>query len=248
MQATDVSHLSISEAAALIQARSVSPTELTEDYLRRIEQLNPRLNAYVEVTADRARSDARQATAEISGGTYRGPLHGVPIGLKDLYDTAGIRTAGGARILMDRVPQKDSTVARKLREAGSVLLGKLNTHELAFGVTTNNPHFGATHNPWNVDAIPGGSSGGSGAAIAAGLAVATTGTDTGGSIRIPASLMWLRWPEADVWSGEQGWRAAVVLATGQSRADYADRGGRRADAAGDGRVRPGRLRHGPGAS
>ena len=188
MQATDVSHLSISEAAALIQARSVSPTELTEDYLRRIEQLNPRLNAYVEVTADRARSDARQATAEISGGTYRGPLHGVPIGLKDLYDTAGIRTAGGARILMDRVPQKDSTVARKLREAGSVLLGKLNTHELAFGVTTNNPHFGATHNPWNVDAIPGGSSGGSGAAIAAGLAVATTGTDTGGSIRIPGSL------------------------------------------------------------
>jgi aspartyl-tRNA(Asn)/glutamyl-tRNA(Gln) amidotransferase subunit A len=188
MQATDVSRLSISEAAALIQARSASPTELTEDYLRRIEQLNPRINAYVEVTSDRARADARKATEEISGGTYRGPLHGVPVGLKDLYDTAGIRTAGGARILMDRVPQKDSTVARKLREAGSVLLGKLNTHELAFGVTTNNPHFGATHNPWNLDAIPGGSSGGSGAAIAAGLAVATTGTDTGGSIRIPASL------------------------------------------------------------
>ena len=112
----------------------------------------------------------------------------MPIGLKDLYDTAGIRTAGGAKILADRVPETDSTVARKLRDAGAVLLGKLNTHELAFGVTTNNPHFGATHNPWNLDAIPGGSSGGSGAAIAAGLAAATTGTDTGGSIRIPASL------------------------------------------------------------
>ena len=188
MQATDVSHLSLSEAAALIQARSVSPQELTEDYLRRIERLNPRLNAYVQVTGDRARADARRATDEIASGTYRGILHGVPIGLKDLYDTAGICTAGGARILADRVPERDSTVARKLREAGAVLLGKLNTHELAFGVTTNNPHFGATRNPWNLDAIPGGSSGGSGAAIAAGLAAATTGTDTGGSIRIPASL------------------------------------------------------------
>src|SRR5206468_8740625 len=107
---------------------------------------------------------------EIGQGGYRGRLHGVPIGLKDLYDTAGIRTAGGAKILEHRVPQTDSTVARKLREAGMVLLGKLNTHELAFGVTTNNPHFGATHNPWNLETIPGGSSGGSGAAIAAGLA------------------------------------------------------------------------------
>lgn len=188
MQATDVSRLSIAEAAALIQARSVSPLELTQEFLRRIERLNPRINAYVEVTADRAREDARRATDEIASGTYRGPLHGVPIGLKDLYDTAGIRTAGGAKILANRVPQADATTTRKLREAGSVLLGKLNTHELAFGVTTDNPHFGATHNPWNLDMIPGGSSGGSGAAIVAGLAVATTGTDTGGSIRIPASL------------------------------------------------------------
>jgi aspartyl-tRNA(Asn)/glutamyl-tRNA(Gln) amidotransferase subunit A len=188
MQATDVSHLSLCEAAALIKARSVSPQELTEEYLSRIERLNPRINAYVQVTHERARDDARRATEEIASGTYRGPLHGVPIGLKDLYDTAGIRTAGGAKILADRVPATDATVARKLREAGSVLLGKLNTHELAFGATTNNPHFGATHNPWQLDAIPGGSSGGSGAAIAAGLAAGTTGTDTGGSIRIPASL------------------------------------------------------------
>jgi aspartyl-tRNA(Asn)/glutamyl-tRNA(Gln) amidotransferase subunit A len=188
MQVTDIRHLSLTEAAGLIQTRSLSPTELTEEYLGRIERLNPQINAYVEVTAARARADAQVATYEIARGTYRGLLHGVPIALKDLYDTAGIRTAGGAKILGNRVPQTDSTVARKLREAGAVLLGKLNTHELAYGVTTNNPHFGATHNPWNLDAIPGGSSGGSGAAIAAGLAAATTGTDTGGSIRIPASL------------------------------------------------------------
>jgi len=188
MQATDVTSLNIAEAAALLRSRSLSPVELTEGYLRRIERLNPRLNAYVKVTAERAMTDARRAADEIASGTYRGPLHGVPIGLKDLYDTAGIRTAGGARILADRVPDTDATVTRKLSEAGAVLLGKLNTHELAYGVTTNNPHFGATRNPWNPETIPGGSSGGSAAAIAAGLAVGTTGTDTGGSIRIPASL------------------------------------------------------------
>jgi aspartyl-tRNA(Asn)/glutamyl-tRNA(Gln) amidotransferase subunit A len=188
MQATDVRDLSLSRAAALIQARTVSPAELTNEYLDRIQRINPGINAYVEVTAERARADARQATEEIARGEYRGVLHGVPVGLKDLYDTSEIATCGGARILAGRVPESDSTVARKLREAGGVLLGKLNTHELAYGVTTNNPHFGATRNPWNMDMIPGGSSGGSAAAIAAGLAVATAGTVTGGSIRIPASL------------------------------------------------------------
>ncbi len=188
MQATDLSGLTIARAAELIRSRAVSPVELTAEYLARIERLNPSINAYVTVTAERARADARRAADEIAAGNYRGPLHGVPIALKDLYDTAGIETAGGAKFLRGRVPQRDSTPARKLREAGSVLLGKLNTHELAYGVTTNNPHFGATHNPWKLDHIPGGSSGGSGAAIAAGMAVATLGTDTGGSIRIPASL------------------------------------------------------------
>jgi aspartyl-tRNA(Asn)/glutamyl-tRNA(Gln) amidotransferase subunit A len=188
MQETETASTSLAETAALLQSRRLTPLELTESYLRRIERLNPRLNAYVTVTAERARADAQRATEEIAAGNYRGPLHGMPVGLKDLYDTAGIRTAGGAKILFDRVPAADSTVARRLREAGTVLLGKLNTHELAFGVTTDNPHFGTTRNPWNPDCIPGGSSGGSGAAIAAGLAAATTGTDTGGSIRIPASL------------------------------------------------------------
>ncbi len=188
MQATDLSGLTIARAAELLRTREVSPVELTDDYLARITRLNPTVNAYVAVTAERARQDARRAADEIAAGSYRGPLHGVPIALKDLYDTAGIETAGGAKFLRGRVPERDSTAARRLREAGTVLLGKLNTHELAYGVTTNNPHFGATHNPWQLDHIPGGSSGGSGAAIAAGMAVATLGTDTGGSIRIPASL------------------------------------------------------------
>src|SRR5436190_11033400 len=178
MPALDLFGLTVARAAALIQGRELSPLELAEQYLRRIERLNPRLNAYVTVSGERALEDARRAGDELAAGRSRGPLHGVPIGLKDLYDTAGIRTAGGAKIFADRVPDADCTVARRLREAGAVLLGKLNTHELAWGVTTDNPHFGATRNPWDPERIPGGSSGGSGAAIAAGLAAATMGTDT----------------------------------------------------------------------
>jgi aspartyl-tRNA(Asn)/glutamyl-tRNA(Gln) amidotransferase subunit A len=188
MQALDIAGLTIAQAAAAIRARELSPLELTEAYLRRIAQLNPTINAYITVTADRALDDARRAADEIAAGTYRGPLHGIPIALKDLFATAGIRTTAGSKILAGWVPEQDSTVARKLREAGTVLLGKLNTHELAYGGTTNNPHYGPTRNPWNLDCIPGGSSGGSGAAIAAGLACGTTGTDTAGSIRIPAAF------------------------------------------------------------
>ncbi len=185
---TELTELTVAEAGERIRAREVSPVELTEAYLGRIERLNPAVNAYVTVTAERAREDARRAADEITAGGYRGPLHGIPIGLKDLYGTEGIRTTAGSIIYKDNVPAQDCTVARKLREAGSVLLGKTNTHEFAWGTTTNNPHFGATHNPWDLDRIPGGSSGGSGAAIAAGMAAGTLGTDTGGSIRIPAAL------------------------------------------------------------
>jgi aspartyl-tRNA(Asn)/glutamyl-tRNA(Gln) amidotransferase subunit A len=188
MQAIDLSGMTITEAGRLIRVRDLSPVELTEAYLRRIEQINPTINAYVTVTAERALDDARRAEAEIARGEDRGPLHGIPIALKDLYATAGIRTTAGSKIFGEWVPAEDSTTARLLREAGSVLLGKLNTHEFAYGVTTNNPHFGPTRNPWDTERIPGGSSGGSGAAIAAGMATATTGTDTGGSIRIPAAL------------------------------------------------------------
>ncbi|MGB4863087.1 MAG: amidase [Tepidiformaceae bacterium] len=184
----ELTELTIAQAAERLVRREISSTELTEAYLARIERLNPSINAYVLVSSERARADAKAADAEIGAGEYKGPLHGVPIGLKDLYDTAGIATAGGSKVLAGRVPEKDATAARKLREAGSVLLGKTNTHEFAWGTTTNNVHTGATHNPWNLARIPGGSSGGSGAAIAAHMAGGTLGTDTGGSIRIPAAL------------------------------------------------------------
>src|SRR6185312_5889130 len=160
----------------------------TQAYLDRIAQLNPLINAYITVTADRALEDARRADAELAAGKSRGPLHGIPIALKDLYETAGIRTTAGSKVFAGYIPEHDSTAARKLREAGSVLLGKTNTHEFAWGTTTNNPHYGATHNPWDTTRIPGGSSGGSGAAIAAHLAAGTIGSDTGGSIRVPASM------------------------------------------------------------
>lgn len=185
---TDPTDLTLAQAAEAIERRELSATDLTRAYLARIDALQPAINAYVTLTAERALEDARRADDEFAAGNRRGPLHGIPIGLKDLYETAGIRTTGGSKILEAYVPQKDSTVARKLREAGSVLLGKLNTHEWAWGTTTNNAFYGATHNPWDLDRIPGGSSGGSGAAIAAHLAAGTMGTDTGGSIRIPAAL------------------------------------------------------------
>jgi aspartyl-tRNA(Asn)/glutamyl-tRNA(Gln) amidotransferase subunit A len=188
MPQDDLTALSIAEAAALIVGRELSPVELTDAYLARIEAHNPLLNAYVTVTAEAARAEAREVEGEIARGAYRGPLHGIPIALKDLYATKGVRTAAGSKILWDRVPEEDSAVTRRLREAGAISLGKTNTHEFAFGVTTNNPHFGATRNPWDPDRIPGGSSGGSGAAVAAGMAAMAMGSDTGGSIRIPAAL------------------------------------------------------------
>ena len=184
----DLHGLTIARAAEALRAREVSPLELTEAYLDRIARLDPHVHAYITVTAERARDDARRATDALGTSPARRPLHGIPIGLKDLFDTAGIRTTAGSKIHADHVPTTDCTVARRLRDAGTILLGKLNTHEYAYGVTTTNPHFGATHNPWDLERIPAGSSGGSGAAIAAGLATATLGTDTGGSSRMPASL------------------------------------------------------------
>ncbi len=184
----DLTELTIAEAAAALEHRRISASELTEAYLARISRLQPMVNAYITVTAARAREDAKRADADIAGGGYRGPLHGIPIGLKDLYDTAGILTTAGSKILATNVPAEDCTVARKLRESGSVLLGKTLTHEFAWGATSNNPHYGPCRNPWDTDRVPGGSSGGSGAAIVAGMAAGTLGTDTGGSIRIPAAM------------------------------------------------------------
>jgi len=194
MTDTDLAFASIEELARLYRKRKVSPVEVTKLMLARIDQLNPKLNAYITVTADLALAQAKKAESELfaprgrKGHRDRGPLHGIPISLKDNIYTKGIRTTAGSKILQDFVPENDAAVWAKLREAGAILLGKTNLHEFAYGVTTNNPHYGPTRNPWALDRIPGGSSGGSAAAVAAGLCYGSIGTDTGGSIRIPAGL------------------------------------------------------------
>jgi aspartyl-tRNA(Asn)/glutamyl-tRNA(Gln) amidotransferase subunit A len=183
----ELAFASVSELAARIRSRDLSPVAVVDALLARIERCGV-LNAFITVTADTARAQAASAEREIAAGRYRGPLHGIPVSLKDLVDTKGIRTTRGSRIFADRIPTEDATVAARLYHAGAVLLGKNALHEFAFGVTTNNPHYGPTRNPWRLDRIPGGSSGGSGAAVAAGLGPVSIGTDTGGSIRIPAAF------------------------------------------------------------
>ena len=180
--------LSIAGASALLAAGEVSSAELTEAYLARIGATEPALNAYVTVTAEAARADAERADALRASGAPVGPLCGIPIGLKDLYDVTGVPTTAGSPLLGDRVAGADSTVAARLRAAGAVLLGKQSTHEFAWGGTTNNPHFGPTRNPHDPARIPGGSSGGSAASVVAGSCAGSFGTDTCGSVRIPAAL------------------------------------------------------------
>jgi aspartyl-tRNA(Asn)/glutamyl-tRNA(Gln) amidotransferase subunit A len=177
--------LGISE---LVRRRSISPVELTTTCLARIEKLNPTLNAFITVTADSALAQARQAEAEIHRGSWRGPLHGIPLGLKDLIDTAGIRTTAASALFKDRVPTEDAEVVRRLKDAGTVLLGKQNLHEFAYGGSSVVSYFGEVRNPWDPAHIAGGSSGGSAAAVAAGLGYGAIGTDTAGSIREPAAL------------------------------------------------------------
>jgi aspartyl-tRNA(Asn)/glutamyl-tRNA(Gln) amidotransferase subunit A len=194
MPDNDLAFASIEEVARLYRKRKLSPVELTKLMLARIDQLNPKLNAYITVTHEQALAQAKKAEAELFVPRGRkahrdhGPLHGIPISLKDNIYTKDIRTTAGSKILKDFVPLHDAVVWAKLKEAGAILLGKTNLHEFAYGVTTNNPHYGPTRNPWDLACIPGGSSGGSAAAVAAGLCYGSIGTDTGGSIRIPASL------------------------------------------------------------
>jgi aspartyl-tRNA(Asn)/glutamyl-tRNA(Gln) amidotransferase subunit A len=184
----ELAWLPLERLAALVAGRKVSPVELVESALARIERLNPRINAFLTVTAEEARAAARIAEREIGRGRYRGPLHGIPISLKDNIATRGVRTTAGSKILADFLPAEDAAAAQKLRRAGAILLGKTNMHEFAYGVTTENPHYGAARNPWALDRITGGSSGGSAAALAAGMGWGSLGSDTGGSIRIPAAL------------------------------------------------------------
>jgi aspartyl-tRNA(Asn)/glutamyl-tRNA(Gln) amidotransferase subunit A len=184
---TELCHLTIAEAAKLIAARKLSPVELTRAYLARIERLDPLYNAFILVTAEKAMADARKAESAIMAGGYKGPLHGIPIGLKDIYNTAGIATTGHSALFRNHVPTEDAVTTRLLAEAGTILLGKLSTWEFAIGGTSFDLPWPPARNPWNRDHDPGGSSSGTGTAVGLGLVMGGMGTDTGGSIRFPAA-------------------------------------------------------------
>ena len=186
-QSSQLTGLTLSAASQLVHSRKISPVELTQACVRRIEQLNPTLNAFITVTADSALAQAREAEAEIQRGRWIGPLHGIPIALKDLLDTAGVRTTAASALFKDRVPTQDAEIVRRLKAAGAVLLGKLNMHEFAYGGSSVISYFGPVRNPWEPGYSTGGSSGGSAAAVAAELCYAAIGSDTGGSIRQPAA-------------------------------------------------------------
>ena len=188
MQATDICYMTIAEASRLVGGRQLSPVELVSAHLERINDTEGMLNSFITLLADEALQEARVAEAEIQSGHYRGPLHGIPVGLKDLYYTKGVRTTGGSKVLGDFVPDWDATAAARLRESGAILLGKLNMREFASGGNSDNPHYGPARNPWDTLRTSGGSSSGSGSAVASGQCAGALGSDTGGSIRIPASL------------------------------------------------------------
>jgi aspartyl-tRNA(Asn)/glutamyl-tRNA(Gln) amidotransferase subunit A len=184
----ELTSLNLHQAAELVRGKKISPVDLTRACLARIEKLNAPLNAFITVTADSALQQAHQAESEVQRGEWKGPLHGIPIALKDLIDTAGVRTTAASALFKDRVPQEDATVVRRLKDAGAVLLGKLNMQEFAYGGTSIPSYFGRVSNPWGLEYITGGSSGGSAAAVAAGLCYGALGSDTGGSIRQPAAF------------------------------------------------------------
>jgi aspartyl-tRNA(Asn)/glutamyl-tRNA(Gln) amidotransferase subunit A len=189
MSVTELAYATIAELASLIERRQLSPVEAVRAALERAERLEPTLNAWITLLPDVALAEARAAEAEIIAGGYRGPLHGVPLGIKDLYFTRGVRTTAGSKILSDFVPDQDGAVVERLRAAGAVMLGKTNLVEFAYGPTDYyQPEYGPTRNPWSLDRFPGGSSTGSAAAVASGQVPAALGSDTGGSIRNPASF------------------------------------------------------------
>jgi aspartyl-tRNA(Asn)/glutamyl-tRNA(Gln) amidotransferase subunit A len=180
--------VNLQEIAKALRERTVSSVELTNNSLRRIAALDPKLKAFITVTAESAETQARQADQDLSDGKDRGPLHGIPVAVKDVFCTQGVRTTCGSMLFADHIPEYDAAVVERLRAAGAVIVGKTNMHELAYGVTSANPHFGTVRNPWDLDRIAGGSSGGSGSAVAAGMVPMAMGSDTGGSIRVPASF------------------------------------------------------------
>jgi len=183
-----LNELTITELAPMLEKKIISPVELTNSVLNQVEKMNGRINAYISVTKEKALEAAKKAEQEIANGNYRGPLHGIPMGIKDnLYFKDEVTTMG-SKIHKDFIPDKDATAVKKLRDKGVIFTGKLNLDEYAWTARTTNPHHGTCHNPWDLERITGGSSGGSGAAVAAHMTIATLGTDTGGSVRIPASF------------------------------------------------------------
>ena len=184
----DLNYASIAELAPRLRSGDLSPVELTQVSLGRIEALEPQLNAFLEVFSQSALAQAREAEVEIKSGSYKGPMHGITVALKDLIDVEGTVTTGGSTILKDNMATSDATITRLLKDAGAIVIGKAALVEFAMGATGMNPHYGASHNPWNLQRICCGSSMGSAAAVAAGLSVTAIGSDTGGSIRMPASV------------------------------------------------------------
>lgn len=184
----DILHLSLKDLGRLVRRKEISPPELLRQTLARIEQVDKQLNSYITVIAESAQAEARLAEKEILRGRYRGPLHGLPVAIKDMFATRGVRTTCGSKVLGEWVPDEDATAVARLRAAGAVIVGKTNMHEFSYGVTSDNPHFGPVHNPWDLQRVPGGSSGGSAAAVATSLCAAALGSDTGGSIRIPSAV------------------------------------------------------------
>ena len=231
--AEELAFLTIAEAARLIEQKRLSPVELTTALIRRTEALDPQLNAYLLLTAERALDQARQAEREIMAGRYRGPMHGVPFALKDIYSTAGIRTTGHSRICLDTVPSADATTVRKLYEAGAVLTGKLATHEFAHGGPSFDLPWPPARNPWNREHFTGGSSSGSGAAVAAGL------RPGGARLRHrrldprPRRAVRHRRAEADLRPGKPLWRLCELVQLRPRRPNDLDGRGLRDRAAGD---------------
>ena len=184
----DISNLTIKHVSKLITSRQISCLELVDATIEKIQKLNPKLNAFITILDESARREAKHADSLIKQGKYLGPLHGIPISFKDLIYVKGVRSTSGSKILANFVPDYDSTVTRKLRKAGAIIVGTNNTHEFACGITNINPHYGPSKNPWDIDRMSGGSSGGSAVAVSSGMSLASIGTDTSGSIRVPSSL------------------------------------------------------------